>query len=69
MSDPPAVYWVRVEAPHFVAALKIENERCIGAAPILSWAIGTSADELRAWFKLKRWTATRSRVAPKGVAR
>ena len=66
---PPPAYWVRVEAPHFVAALKIEHERCISAAPILSWAVGTSADELRSWFKLKGWTATRSRVLPPGVAR
>jgi hypothetical protein len=37
MTDPLAVYWVRVSAPHFVAALKIEDERCIaaGAHPTL----------------------------------
>lgn len=65
---PPAIYWVRVRAPHFVAALKIENERCVSAAPILSWAVGKTADELRGYFKLRDWVATRSRVLPGGAA-
>ena len=69
MSAPPPVYWVRVEAPHFVAGLKIENGRCAAAAPILRWAVGTSADELRALFRRRSWTATRSRILPEGVPR
>lgn len=58
MSKPPESYWVRVEAPHFVAALRIEDGRCIEAAPILRWAMGQTVDELRHYFRLKKWTAT-----------
>ena len=60
----PASYWVRVEAPHFVAGLKIENERCVEAAPILRWAIGKPAGELRIYFQFRRWTASRRPTPP-----
>jgi hypothetical protein len=69
MSGPPPVYWVRVEAPHFVAALKITDERCTEAAPILRWAVGQTAEELRSYFKLRGWQAVRRPTEPKGVAR
>ena len=62
MSDRPATYWVRVEAPHLVAALKVSDGRCVEAAPILRWALGMSADELRDYFRRKGWHATVSRV-------
>jgi hypothetical protein len=60
----PDVYWVRVEAPHFVAALKITDERCTEAAPILRWAIGQTADQLRDQFRRRNWKATIRMVAP-----
>ena len=49
---------VRVVAPHFVAGLVIENDRCIQTAPILSWAIGQMADDLRRYFEAKGWKAS-----------
>ena len=50
---------VRVEAPHFVAGITV-NERgmCMGAAPILKWCIGKKTDFLRDYFKSKGWKAT-----------
>jgi hypothetical protein len=48
---------VRVVAPHFVAAFVMVNGRCTEAAPILAWAIGRDADELRRYFLRKKWGA------------
>jgi hypothetical protein len=50
---------VRVEAPHFVAGIEV-NERgmCMNAAPILKWCIGKKTDFLRDYFKGKGWKAT-----------
>jgi hypothetical protein len=49
---------VRVRAPHFTAALVLnERERCTEAAPILHWAIGLTRDELRAEFSRRKWRA------------
>jgi len=49
---------VRVVSPRFVAGLVIENDRCTEAAPILRWAIGKYAHELRAYFRARGWRAT-----------
>lgn len=48
---------VRVVAPHFVAGLELVDGRCVRAAPILRWAVGKTAAELRAYFRSKRWDA------------
>jgi hypothetical protein len=49
---------VRVVAPHFVAGLIVQDDRCTEAAPILAWAIGKGAGELRVYFARKGWRAT-----------
>lgn len=49
---------VRVVAPHFVAGLGVRDGVCVWAAPILRWAVGKSADELRAYFARKGWRAS-----------
>ena len=46
---------IRVEAPHFVAALVIVNGRCTKAAPILKWALGKGEGWLMAYFDDKGW--------------
>lgn len=48
---------IRVEAPHFVAALIIFDGKCVAAAPILRWAKGKGVDWLRAYFEQKGWKA------------
>jgi hypothetical protein len=49
---------VQVHAPHFVAGLIIEGERCVEAAPILrKVALGKGSDELRAMFAKRGWRA------------
>lgn len=53
MTDEPRL--VRVEGPHFVAAIVLEKGRCIKAAPILHWAIGKSEAWLAAYFERKGW--------------
>lgn len=50
---------VQVTAPHFCAGLVLVDDRCIEAAPILKWAIGKRADELRRYFAKKGWRAVR----------
>lgn len=49
---------VRVEAPHFIAALEIENGRCVRAAPVLAFCLGKDARVLRAYFHHRNWAAT-----------
>ena len=49
---------VRVEAPHFVAGLYIEDDVCFAAAPILSGAVGRSAAYLRDVFMMREWKAS-----------
>ena len=56
--DVPEERLVRVEAPHFVAALVTNGRHCTEAAPILGWAIGKTEDELRAYFVRKNWRAS-----------
>ena len=58
MSDHAKERLVRVEAPHFVAALVTDGCHCKEAAPILGWAIGKTEDELRAYFVRKNWRAS-----------
>lgn len=48
---------VRVSAPHFVAGLVTDGERCTVAAPIMKWAVGKTEDELRSYFTRKGWRA------------
>ena len=48
---------VQVRAPHFTAALIVENEVCVRAAPILRWAIGKGSAELRRYFAAQGWMA------------
>lgn len=48
---------IRVEAPHFTAALVMVDGRCAEAAPILKWALGKGEDWLRAYFAQKGWKA------------
>ena len=57
-------YAVRVECDGprpFTAGLVIDRdtEICVSAAPILRWAIGLGADELRRQFAAKGFRATR----------
>jgi hypothetical protein len=49
---------VRVVAPHVVAGLVMDGERCARAAPILKWAIGKRREELRRYFASKGWKAS-----------
>ncbi|MER8619191.1 hypothetical protein NKG99_20530 [Mesorhizobium sp. M1409] len=46
---------IRVEAPHFTAALVIVDGRCIKAPPILHWALGKGEGWLKAYFAQKGW--------------
>lgn len=55
---PTPTTLVRVVAPHFVAGLDMVGDKCVEAAPILKWAKGKTADELRAYFKQKGWRAS-----------
>lgn len=48
---------VQVRAPHFCAGIVLVDDRCTEAAPILRWAIGSSAATLRAAFARKGWQA------------
>lgn len=51
---------VRVTAPEFCAGLIVERGVCVRAAPILrvrGWVIGMTADQLRALFAGRGWTA------------
>lgn len=47
---------VRIVAPHFCAGIILRAGVCIGAAPILKWALGQSAPQLEAYCRRKRWT-------------
>jgi hypothetical protein len=49
---------VRVVAPHFVAGLVMQGDRCTHAAPILAWAVGRSRKALQAAFARQGWTAS-----------
>jgi hypothetical protein len=48
---------IRIEAPHFVAALVTVDGLCVEAAPLLKWAIGKGEGWLRAYFAQKGWRA------------
>jgi hypothetical protein len=40
---------------HFTAGIVLKNGRCVAAAPILAWAVNRDEDNLRAYFKKRRW--------------
>lgn len=44
-----------IEAPHFYAALGVEDGVVVKAAPILHWAVGRSVEDVHAYCKKKRW--------------
>jgi hypothetical protein len=46
---------LQVTAPHFCAAIEIEHDRCVDAAPILRWALNKSEAYLKGYFKHKGW--------------
>lgn len=46
---------IRVDAPHFVAGLVLDDGLCVQAAPILNWTVGKRWAELRVYFDRKRW--------------
>lgn len=49
---------VQVRAPHFVAGLVMENDKCTVAAPIMKrWALGRPAQQVRDHVKKQGWTA------------
>jgi hypothetical protein len=58
---------IRVVAPHFVAGLVMVGGHCALAAPILRWALGKDAGELRAYFQRKGWRASVVRDVPDGA--
>lgn len=43
--------------PHFCAAMVLEDETVIDAAPILKWSIGKRREWLRDYFRQKGWKA------------
>ena len=47
---------VIIDAPHFYAAIILENDICIETAPILSWSKGKNWGFLQAYFTKKGWT-------------
>lgn len=49
--------WFRITAPHLCAGLAVNDRlRVIEAAPILSWTLGKSVDELARYCLRKGWT-------------
>lgn len=46
---------IRVEAPHFVAAIVLVGNRCVEAAPILKWAVLKREAQLVEYFNRKGW--------------
>jgi hypothetical protein len=50
---------VRIEAPHFVCGIVLENEVVVEAAPIVNYMLEQkwSADKVRRYIKVKRWRA------------
>lgn len=50
----------RVVAPHFVAGLVVGADVvCVGAAPILRWAVGKPLGSLAVYFRRKGWALER----------
>jgi hypothetical protein len=51
--------WIRIEAPHFVAAVCFdENGVCIKAAPILKWTVGKTFSYCFDYWKRKGFSLT-----------
>jgi hypothetical protein len=49
-------YTIRVLAPHFTAAVEVDGQRIVRAAPILAWTIGKRPQDLIAYVMRKGWT-------------
>lgn len=49
---------VQVTAPHFVAGLVFNGEKCIEAAPILKWCVGRSKGRIFSYCRSKGYTIT-----------
>lgn len=50
--------WFRVEAPTFVAAVKVEDEQVIDTAPVLKWVLWRRDRSLRwleGYCRKRRW--------------
>jgi hypothetical protein len=48
---------VQIKAPYFTAGIKLKNEICTVAAPILKWCIGHESEYLKARFQRLKWKA------------
>jgi|KBSMisStandDraft_5_1062788.scaffolds.fasta_scaffold211567_2 hypothetical protein len=48
-----------INAPHFYAAVIVENNRVVRAAPIVKWMIGKSVPDVLAYCMRKGWKWTR----------
>lgn len=48
---------VIVDAPHFYAAMEMEHEKVVRAAPILRWTVGKKRQFLAPYFRKKGWRA------------
>lgn len=59
---------LQVNAPHFCAAIVIEHERCVDAAPILRWALNKSEAYLRGYFMHKGYTVEEVNGDTSGLA-
>lgn len=46
---------IRILAPHFVAAVIVDNDVVVRVAPIVKYMLGWSADEVREYARLKGW--------------
>ena len=46
---------IRIEAPHYVAGIIVEDGVCKMAAPILSWSVGKKEEFLLNYFKKKNF--------------
>lgn len=54
---------VHVIAPHFTAALTIEDNVSVKpVAPILRWTLGKTSDFLSSYFRGKGWSARATRL-------
>jgi hypothetical protein len=59
MDVRPGDRWLRIEAPHYVAAASFRwmhgRLECVDPAPILRWMRGKTWAEVRAWLAGKRY--------------
>ena len=51
---------IRIEAPHFVAAIVLgKDRRIVEAAPIVGYMIGWTPERVREYVDKRGWTAER----------